>query len=143
MVAPQLREIRRAYGFDEVAIAPGAFTVNPELTSTDFSIDGITLTTPILAAAMDAIVSPSFAGEMAKQGGMAVMNLEGVQARYDDPDEILSQVVTTPQEEVTSLLQKLYTAPIRGELIAERAFFPQLKHLIQTNQDMQAIFQVL
>ena len=120
MVAPQLREIRRAYGFDEVAIAPGAFTVNPELTSTDFSIDGITLTTPILAAAMDAIVSPSFAGEMAKQGGMAVMNLEGVQARYDDPDEILSQVVTTPQEEVTSLLQKLYTAPIRDELIAER-----------------------
>ena len=50
MVAPQLREIRRAYGFDEVAIAPGAFTVNPELTSTDFSIDGITLTTPILTA---------------------------------------------------------------------------------------------
>ncbi len=120
MVAPQLREIRRAYGFDEVAIAPGAFTVNPELTSTDFSIDGITLTTPILAAAMDAIVSPAFAGEMAKQGGMAVMNLEGVQARYDDPDEILSQVVTTPQEEVTSLLQKLYTAPIRDELIGER-----------------------
>ncbi len=120
MVAPQLREIRRAYGFDEVAIAPGSFTVNPELTSTDFSIDGITLTTPILAAAMDAIVSPAFAGEMAKQGGMAVMNLEGVQARYDDPDEILSQVVSTPQEEVTSLLQKLYTAPIRDELIAER-----------------------
>ncbi len=120
MVVPQLKEIRRAYGFDEVAIAPGAFTVNPELTSTDFSIDGITLSTPILAAAMDAIVSPAFAGEMARQGGMAVMNLEGVQARYDDPDEILSQVVTTPQEEVTSLLQKLYTAPIRDTLIGER-----------------------
>ncbi len=120
MVVPQLKEIRRAYGFDEVAIAPGAFTVNPELTSTDFSIDGMTLSTPILAAAMDAIVSPAFAGEMAKQGGMAVMNLEGVQTRYDDPDAVLSQVVTTPQEEVTSLLQKLYTAPIRDELIGER-----------------------
>ena len=120
MVAPQLKELRRAYGFDEVAIAPGAFTVNPELTSTDFSIDGITLSTPILAAAMDAIVSPAFAGEMARQGGMAVMNLEGVQTRYDDPDDVLSQVVTTPQEEVTSLLQKLYTAPIRDTLIAER-----------------------
>ena len=120
MVVPQLKEIRRAYGFDEVAIAPGAFTVNPELTSTDFSIDGMTLSTPILAAAMDAVVSPAFAGEMAKQGGMAVMNLEGVQTRYDDPDDVLSQVVTTPQEEVTSLLQKLYTAPIRDELIGER-----------------------
>ncbi len=120
MVVPQLKELRRAYGFDEVAIAPGAFTVNPELTSTDFSIDGITLSTPILAAAMDAIVSPAFAGEMARQGGMSVMNLEGVQTRYDDPDEILSQVVTTPQEEVTSLLQKLYTAPIRDTLIGER-----------------------
>ncbi|MCH8061184.1 MAG: GuaB3 family IMP dehydrogenase-related protein [Chloroflexi bacterium] len=120
MVVPQLKELRRAYGFDEVAIAPGAFTVNPELTSTDFSIDGMTLSTPILAAAMDAIVSPAFAGEMARQGGMAVMNLEGVQTRYDDPDDVLSQVVTTPQEEVTSLLQKLYTAPIRDTLIAER-----------------------
>ena len=120
MVVPRLKELRRAYGFDEVAIAPGAFTVNPELTSTDFSIDGITLSTPILAAAMDAIVSPAFAGEMARQGGLAVMNLEGVQARYDDPDDVLSQVVTTPQEEVTSLLQRLYTAPIRDELIGER-----------------------
>ena len=120
MVAPQLRELRRAYGFDEVAIAPGAFTVNPELTSTDFSIDGITLSTPILAAAMDAVVSPTFAGEMARQGGMAVMNLEGVQTRYDDPEEVLSHIVTTPQEEVTKLLQKLYTAPIRDSLISER-----------------------
>ncbi len=120
MAAPPLREIRRAYGFDEVAIAPGELTVNPELTSTEFSIDGITLTTPVLAAAMDAVVSPDFAGEMSSLGGMAVMNLEGVQARYEDPDALLNEIVTTPQEEVTSLLQKLYSQPVKHDLIARR-----------------------
>ena len=120
MVAPQLKEIRRAYGFDEVAIAPGELTVNPELTSTDFSVDGITLSTPILAAAMDAVVSPKFAGHMSELGGMAVMNLEGIQGRYENTEEIINEIVTTPQEEVTRLLQKLYTEPIKDDLIAAR-----------------------
>lgn len=120
MAAPRIREIRRVYGFDEVAIVPGAFTVNPELTSTDFAVDGMTLKTPVLASAMDAVVSPKFAGQMSALGGLGVMNLEGVQARYDDPDEVLNQIVTTPQDEVTGLLQKLYTAPIRDNLVGER-----------------------
>ena len=120
MAAPRIREIRRVYGFDEVAIVPGEFTVNPELTSTDFAVDGMTLKTPVLASAMDAVVSPKFAGQMSALGGLGVMNLEGVQARYDDPDEILNQIVTTPQDEVTGLLQKLYTAPIRDKLVGER-----------------------
>ena len=120
MAAPRIREIRRVYGFDEVAIVPGEFTVNPELTSTDFGVDGMTLKTPVLASAMDAVVSPKFAGQMSALGGLGVMNLEGVQARYDDPDEVLNQIVTTPQDEVTGLLQKLYTAPIRDNLVGER-----------------------
>ena len=120
MAAPRIREIRRVYGFDEVAIVPGEFTVNPELTSTDFAVDGMTLKTPVLASAMDAVVSPKFAGQMSALGGLGVMNLEGVQARYDDPDEVLNQIVTTPQDEVTGLLQKLYTAPIRDKLVGER-----------------------
>ena len=120
MAAPRIREIRRVYGFDEVAIVPGEFTVNPELTSTDFGVDGMTLKTPVLASAMDAVVSPKFAGQMSALGGLGVMNLEGVQARYDDPDEVLNQIVTTPQDEVTGLLQKLYTAPIRDKLVGER-----------------------
>lgn len=120
MVAPQLKEIRRAYGFDEVAIAPGELTVNPELTNIDFSVEGITLSTPILAAAMDAVVSPKFAGHMSELGGMAVLNLEGIQCRYENTEEILNEIVTTPQEEVTSLLQKLYTEPIKDQLIAAR-----------------------
>lgn len=120
MATPRIKELRRVYGFDEVAIVPGEVTVNPELVSTDFPIDGITLKTPVLASAMDAVGSPGFAGKMSELGGMGVMNLEGVQARYDDPDEILNQIVTTPQDEVTGLLQKLYSEPIRPELVGER-----------------------
>ncbi|MXY47038.1 MAG: GuaB3 family IMP dehydrogenase-related protein [Chloroflexi bacterium] len=120
MATPRIKELRRVYGFDEVAIVPGELTINPELVSTDFPIDGITLKTPVLASAMDAVGSPKFAGKMSELGGMGVMNLEGVQARYDDPDEILNQIVTTPQDEVTGLLQKLYSAPIRHDLVGER-----------------------
>lgn len=120
MATPRIQKLRRVYGFDEVAIVPGNTTVNPEMTNTDFSVDGMTLTTPVLASAMDAVVSPAFAGHMSALGGLGVMNLEGVQARYDDPDEVLNQIVTTPQDEVTSLLQTLYTAPIRDDLVGER-----------------------
>ena len=120
MEVPQFKEIRRAYGFDEVAIAPGGVTINPEMTDTAFSFDGVALSIPILASAMDAIVSPAFAVRMHEMGGMAVMNLEGVQTRYDEPAEILARIVEAPQEEMTSLLQKLYAAPIREDLIGAR-----------------------
>ena len=116
----QFKEIRRTYGFDEVAIAPGSVTINPEMTSTEFSVDGITLPVPVLAAGMDAVVSPDFAVRMDELGGLAVMNLEGVQARYDDPGEVLARIAETPQEEVTGLLQRLYSAPIREDLIGAR-----------------------
>ena len=116
----RVKEIRRAYGFDEVSIVPGGVTVNPEMTSTDFSVDGITLSTPVMAAAMDAIVSPDSAREMDRLGGLAVMNLEGVQTRYDDPGAVLEEVAETPAEEVTALLQRLYAEPVRDDLIAKR-----------------------
>ena len=116
----RFKELQRAYGFDEVAIVPGSVTVNPELTSTEFSIDGITLSIPVLAAAMDAVVSPEFAIRMHGMGGLAVMNLEGVQTRYNDPSGALATIETTPQEKVTSLLQKIYSAPIKEDLIGVR-----------------------
>jgi IMP dehydrogenase len=115
-----LRELRRVYGFDEVAIAPGSITINPELTSTDFSVDGITLSTPVLGGAMDAVSSPMFAGALDRLGGMAVTNMEGVHSRYDDPQSVIEEIVETPQAKVTSLLQKVYSAPIREDLIGER-----------------------
>ena len=105
---------------DEVAIAPGAFTINPDQTNTQFSIDGMTMSMPILAAAMDAIVSPSFAAKFDDLGGMAVMNLEGVHTRYEDSDAMLEEIVEAPREEVTNVLQRVYTAPIQEHLIGER-----------------------
>ena len=115
-----MREIRRAYGFDEVSIVPGSVTINPEMTDTSAAIDGIALSTPVLAAAMDAVVSPAFAVKMHEAGGLGVMNLEGVQTRYDDPTWVLAEVANATQEEVTELLQKLYSAPVREDLIGAR-----------------------
>ena len=120
MEAPRFKEVRRAYGFDEVAISPGAFTINPDQTNTQFSIDGMTMSMPVLAAAMDAIVSPSFAAKFDELGGMAVMNLEGVHTRYEDSDAMLEEIVEAPKEEATNVLQRVYTAPIQEHLIGER-----------------------
>ena len=116
----QLTEIRRAYGFDEVAIVPGEVTINPDQVNTEFTIDGLTMSAPILASAMDAIVSPDFAVKMDEMGGLAVMNLEGVQTKYDEPDEVLARIVEAPEAEVTARLQELYAAPVREDLVGAR-----------------------
>ncbi len=120
MAVPGMKELRRAYGFDEVSIVPGQFTINPDLTDIGFSVDGIRLDAPVLASAMDAIVDPAFAGSMARMGGMAVMNLEGIQTRYEDPQDALTRIVEAPQEEVTSVLQEVYSAPINEHLVGAR-----------------------
>ncbi|GAB4166341.1 MAG: GuaB3 family IMP dehydrogenase-related protein [Terrimicrobiaceae bacterium] len=119
------RKARVTYGFDEIALVPGDITINPNEVDTTFSIpkpDGssINLPVPILASAMDGVVDVRFAIEMGKLGGLAVLNLEGVQTRYENPSEVLSEIVAADKEHVTSLIQKLYTAPIREDLIARR-----------------------
>jgi len=120
MPQPKLKEMVRAYGFDEVALVPGDVTINPDQTDTQFSIGNFKFSIPILAAAMDAVVDPAFAIKFGKLGGLAVLNLEGIQTRYEDPDEILNQIAHSPETEVTSLLQKIYSAPIKDKLIRER-----------------------
>jgi len=120
MVHPKFKEMERAYGFDEVALIPGDITVNPDQTDTQFTIGDFKFSTPILASAMDAVVDPAFAIAFGRLGGLAVLNLEGVQTRYQNPDEVLQQIAQAPEIEVTSLLQSLYSAPIKEELIAER-----------------------
>jgi IMP dehydrogenase len=114
------KEIRRTYGFDEVAISPGAITINPELANLDFKLEGMTFSAPILASAMDAIVSPESAVEFDRHGALAVMNLEGVQSKYDDPEEVLAEIVAASQEDVTKVFQRVYSAPIKENLIGER-----------------------
>ncbi len=114
------KQLRRAYGFDEVAIVPGNVTVNPGQTDIDFNIGDITFAIPIIAAAMDAVVDVGMAVTMSKVGGLAVLNLEGVQTRYDNPGDILTEIAQAADSEVTSLLQKVYSQPIKENLVGER-----------------------
>jgi IMP dehydrogenase len=116
----KFKQLRRSYGFDEVAIVPGDVTVNPDQTSTDFRIGDINFSIPIVTSAMDGVVDVDFAILMAKLGGMAVLNLDGVQARYENPAEILAEIADTPDNEVTALMQKLYTEPIKENLVGDR-----------------------
>jgi len=112
--------LRPTYGFEDVSLAPGVNTVEPSDVDLAQTFAGIPLAIPVLAAAMDAVVDPRFAGALARLGGLAVLNLEGVQARYDDPDAVLARIASAPDGEVQELLAEAYAAPIREELIARR-----------------------
>ena len=120
MPTPKFKEPERAYGFDEVALVPGDITINPEQTNIDFTLAGFTFPAPILAAAMDAIVDPAFAILINKLGGLAVLNLEGLQTRYEKPEQVLDEITQAPDAKVTPLLQKVYSKPIKENLIGER-----------------------
>ncbi len=120
MTTPQFKQLRRSYGFDEVAIVPGDITINPEQTVLDLKIDDFTLTVPILSSAMDAVVDVDFAILMSKLGGLAVLHLEGVQTRYDNPEEELAEIAKASKAEITPLLQKIYSQPIKEKLISQR-----------------------
>ena len=115
-----LRELRRTYGFDEVAIAPGTVTVNPEMTDTSFELGNVSIKIPILGSAMDAVANPYFIGKMHEQGALSVMNLEGVQTRYEDPEGVLAEIADTPNDMVTAVMQKVYSSPIKEALIGRR-----------------------
>jgi IMP dehydrogenase len=120
MATPRFKQLRHAYGFDDVAIVPGDVTINPDQTNIDFKVEGFTLSIPILASAMDAVTDVNFAILMSQLGGLAVLNLEGLQTRYDNPQEILSQIAQAPDAEITPLLQKVYSQPIKEDLIGQR-----------------------
>jgi len=120
VAAPRFKQLRRAYGFDEVAIVPGDVTVNPELTELGLDIGPHHFEIPFLASAMDAVVDPNFAIAMHRAGGLAVLNLEGVWTKYDDPTTILQQVAAASRDEATAILQEAYQQPIREEYIAKR-----------------------
>ena len=120
MTTPQFKQLRRAYGFDEVAIVPGDVTINPDQANIDFKIDDFVFSIPIMASAMDAVTDVNFAVLMGKMGGLAVLHLEGVQTRYDNPQEALSEIAQAPDAKVTPLLQRIYSQPIKENLIGER-----------------------
>jgi len=112
--------IRPTYGFEDVSLAPGTETVEPNDVRLAQDFCGIALAIPVLAAAMDAVVDPRSAGILAGLGGLAFLNLEGVQARYEDPAPILERITTASDGEIQAVLAEAYAAPIRDELIGRR-----------------------
>ncbi len=114
------RRARRCYGFDEVALVPGELTINPDDVDVSFELGGIKFKIPFIASAMDGVVDVKFAVEMSRLGGLAVLNLDGVQTRYRDPDEILDRIAQATPEDATELIQQMYREPIKEDLIAER-----------------------
>ncbi len=114
------RKARRCYGFDEIALVPGAVTINPEEVDISWEINGKKFSIPFLASAMDGVVDPKFAIQMGKLGGIAVLNLEGIYTRYDDCAPILENIAKATPEKATELVQKLYLKPIKEKLIAKR-----------------------
>jgi IMP dehydrogenase len=121
MSQPQFKEMRRAYGFDDVAIVPGGHhTINPALVELSFHLGHLNFELPFVAAAMDGVTDVSMVAEFSKAGGLAVLNLEGVQTRYENPDEVLAEIAVAPKHEVTALMQKIYSAPMQSNLVGER-----------------------
>lgn len=114
------RRARRCYGFDEISLVPGMVTVNPNEVDTGWSLGGKTYQVPILAAAMDGVVDVKFAIAMGKLGGIAVLNLDGVQTRYENPQEVLAQIAGAGPAEATKLVQSVYLKPVKEKLIAKR-----------------------
>ena len=114
------REARRAYGFDEVALVPGQITINPNEVDITWRLGDLKLEIPFIASAMDGVVDSKFAIEMARLGGLAVLNLEGVQTRYKDPEKILKKIATASNDEATVLVQEIYKEPIKEDLITDR-----------------------
>jgi IMP dehydrogenase len=114
------RRARRCYGFDEIALVPGARTVNPNEVNTGFEFAGRKFKIPILAAAMDGVVDVKFAIEMSRLGGLAVLNLDGIQTRYEKPDEVLEDIARATPQKATELIQSVYTTPIKEKLVTKR-----------------------
>jgi len=112
--------IRPTYGFEDVSLAPGTDTVDPADVVLAQEFCGIHLEVPVVAAAMDAVADVRLSGELARLGGLAFLNLEGVQFRYEDPAEVLDRIIAAADAEVQSVLAEAYLAPIREELIARR-----------------------
>jgi len=111
---------RRAYGFDDIAIVPSRRTRDVDDVDITWRLGPHTLQLPLLASAMDGVVSPSFAIEMGRLGGLAVLNLEGLWGRYENADEQLDRIASLPKETATRTMQEIYKEPLKDELIGRR-----------------------
>lgn len=111
---------RRAWGFDDIAIVPSRRTRDPDDVDLSWEIDAFTFDLPMMASAMDSAVSPATAIEIGRLGGLAVLNLEGLWTRYEDPMPVYGEIAAAPEDEATRTIQKVYQEPIKAELISRR-----------------------
>lgn len=114
------RVARRAYGIDEIALVPGRRTLDPQLADTSWQLGTLTRDIPIIASAMDGVVDVAMAVKLSQMGALGVLNLEGIQTRYSDPNPILDQIAAVDASEFVPLMQSLYAQPIQPELITQR-----------------------
>jgi IMP dehydrogenase len=111
---------RRAYGFDDIAIVPSRRTRDPEDVDISWQIDAYRFDIPVLASAMDGVVSPATAIELGRLGGVGVLNLEGLWTRYEDADRVLEEIASLPDDKATHRMQELYAEPIKPDLVVQR-----------------------
>ncbi len=111
---------RRAYGFDDIAIVPSRRTRDPEDVDISWEIDAHRFELPLMAAAMDGVVSPHTAVLVGKLGGLGVLNLEGLWTRYDDPMPLFEEIADLPDDKATARMQQMYSEPIRPDLVTAR-----------------------
>src|SRR2546422_2353026 len=116
---------RRAYGFDEISIVPSRRTRDRDDVDVTWEIDAFRFELPMLASAMDAAVSPATAIEIGKLGGLAVLNLEGLWTRYENPEPLFEEIADLPPEKATLRMQQVYAQPIKDELIGARIREPK------------------
>ena len=114
------KKARRAYGFDDIAIVPSRRTRDPDDVDISWTLGPYRFELPLLAAALDGVVSPETAGLIGGLGGLAVLNLEGIFCRYEDADEQLERISTFPKDIATREMQDIYREPVKPELIAQR-----------------------
>src|SRR5688500_3525731 len=114
------KSARRAYGLDEVSIVPSRRTRDPDDVDISWTLDAWRFELPLMGSAMDAVVSPSTAIEIGKLGGLAVLNLEGLWSRYEDPQSVFDRIADATPSEATKVIQDVYLEPIKGELITQR-----------------------
>ena len=114
------KHVRRAYGIDEIALVPGGKTVDPENTDTTLVIGNQKLEIPIIASAMDGVVDVKMAVALSKLGSLGVLNIEGVQTRYKNPESVLNRISSVGKEDFVPLMQEIYSQPIQEDLIKQR-----------------------
>jgi IMP dehydrogenase len=114
------KKARRAYGFDDVAIVPSRRTRDPDDVDISWTLGPYRFELPLLASAMDGVVSPDTAALLGRMGGLGVLNLEGIWSRYEDADSILERIASLDRDEATREMQEIYQEPLQDELMAQR-----------------------